>query len=89
MNYLCQKFYSFCRSFCRSELYSLYNVDIVKESTNLCLECEWWDTKTLTCEFDCCEELKRSGGGPCDGMCNPPECKYGYDANPKDWNPDY
>lgn len=69
---------------------------------NKCLACKYWKKKRKVCKYDPCDECRERGLIPyteykddkwkpnvCDGTCNPPDCKYGYDAMPEKWNPDY
>ena len=71
----------------------------MKKKTNKCLKCKWW--KKEVCIYDPCQECEEEQGlipywkskdpnvKTCDGTCNPPECKYGYDECPEEWNPKY
>ena len=66
---------------------------------NKCLKCKWWKPKKKICRYEPCEECEDDDITPhynpekglkiCDGTCNPPECKYGCNAVPEEWNPDY
>ena len=60
----------------------------MRKPKNRCLKCKSWDRKTKICHYTGCDDCKYKLG-ECDGICNPPECKYGHDADPEKWNPDY